>query len=71
MFDLEIAGKIIKLLKCPQYIYCCCRWVRAVSPAEGDPQLVRGLPGRVRGAAEPLGALGAGQEGLQEGLGRK
>ena len=42
-----------------------------MSPAEGDPQLVRGLPGRVRGAAEPLGALGAGQEGLQEGLGRK
>ena len=41
-----------------------------MSPADGDPRhLVRGLPGRVRGAAEPLGALGAGEEGLQEGLG--
>ena len=37
-------------------------------PADGEPHLVRGLPGRVRGAAEPLGALGAGEEGLQEGV---
>ena len=42
-----------------------------MSPAEGESHLVRRLPGRVRGAAEPLGALGAGQEGLQEGLGRE